>query len=137
MGTESGCDTHVLVADVVVMDDSAVLLVRRSPASDDAAGWGLPGDALRFGEAPDACARRVLNEGLGLAPEWITLAEVESAVEGGVWSLVFHFRCDADRPPAPGSAIAEARFFQIEHLPPTAHGAWERDVIYRVMTGAG
>jgi len=67
----------------------------------------------------------------------LSLAEVESAVEGGVWSLVFHFRCDADRPPAPGSAIAEARFFQIEHLPPTAHGAWERDVIYRVMTGAG
>ena len=127
---------QVLCVDVIVMDDSAVLLVRPNPAHEDAPGWRLPGEMLRFGEAPETCARRILRDQLGLEPEWVALAEVESSVDGGVWSLVFHFRCDADRRPAPGPAMAEARFFQIEHLPPTAHGTRERDVIYRVITAA-
>jgi len=97
----------------------------------------LPTDMLRFGEAPETGARRILRDRLGLEPEWVALAEVESSVDGGVWSLVFHFQCDADRRPAPGPGIAEARFFQIEHPPPTAHGTRERDVIYRVITAAG
>jgi len=128
---------HVLVADVVVQDNSAVLLVRPRTPSDGAEGWRLPTDMLRFGEAPETGARRILRDRLGLEPERVVLAEVESSVDGGVWSLVFHFQCDADRRPAPGPAIAEARFFQIEHLPPTAHGTRERDVIYRVITAAG
>ena len=137
METKLGCEMHVLVADVVVQDDSAVLLVRPRTPSDGAEGWRLPTDMLRFGEAPETGARRILRDRLGLEPEWAVLAEVESSVDGGVWSLVFHFQCDADRRPAPGPAIAEARFFQIEHLPPTAHGTRERDVIYRVITAAG
>ena len=137
METKLGCEMHVLVADVVVQDDSAVLLVRPRTPSDGAEGWRLPTDMLRFGEAPETGARRILRDRLGLEPEWVALAEVESSVDGGVWSLVFHFQCDADRRPAPGPGIAEARFFQIEHLPPTAHGTRERDVIYRVITAAG
>ncbi|TMJ01828.1 MAG: NUDIX domain-containing protein [Bacillati bacterium ANGP1] len=131
------CDIHALEADVVVQEDSSVVLVRPRTPSDGAEGWRLPTDMLRFGEAPETGARRILRDRLGLEPEWVVLAEVESSVDGGVWSLVFHFQCDADRRPAPGPAIAEARFFQIEHLPPTAHGTRERDVIYRVITAAG
>ena len=130
------CDIHALEANIVIQQDSSVLLVRPRAPSDGAEGWRLPGDMLRFGEAPETCARRILRDQLGLEPEWLALAEVESSVDGGVWSLVFHFRCDADRRPAPGPAMAEARFFQIEHLPPTAHGTRERDVIYRAMTVA-
>ena len=137
METKLGCEMHVLVADVVVQDDRAVLLVRPRTPSDGAEGWRLPTDMLRFGEAPETGARRIVRDRLGLEPEWVVLAEVESSVDGGVWSLVFHFQCDADRRPAPGPGIAEARFFQIEHLPPTAHGTRERDVIYRVITAAG
>ena len=137
MGRESGCDVHVLTADVVVQDDSAVLLVRPETPHDGAEGWRLPEERLRFGEAPEACARRLLKEQLGLEPEWVALAEVESSVDGAVWSLTFHFKCDADRRPVAGPAIAEARFFQIEHLPATAHGTWEREVVYRVVTAAG
>jgi len=131
---EQPCEIHAFEVDVIVQDDSAVLLVRPRTLPGGAEGWCLPGGALRFGEAPDAGARRVLRDQLALIPEWLTLAGVESDVQQGVWRLVFHFRCDADRKPVSGPDVAEARFFQIEHLPPTAHGAWERDVIYRVIT---
>src|SRR2546428_12687350 len=127
METKLGCEMHVLVADVVVQDDSAVLLVRPRTPSDGAEGWGLPTDMLRFGEAPETGARRILRDRLGLEPEWVVLAEGESSVDGGVWSLGFHFQCDADRRAAPGPAIAEARVFQIEDPPPPAHGARGRD----------
>ena len=133
---DSQCSLHVLAADVVVQDDSAVLLVRPTTPHDGAEGWRLPAERLRFGEAPEACARRLLKEQLGLEPEWVALAEVESSVDGAVWSLTFHFKCDADRRPVAGPAIAEARFFQIEHLPATAHGTRKREIVYRVVTAA-
>lgn len=128
------CDLHALVADAVVLADSAALLVRpRDPQGRP--GWTLPGEALRHGEHPQACVERVLREQLGLTPEWLELAEVESQ-PGDRWHLFFHYRCEAGGPPIPGAAIAETRFFQVEHLPETAHGTWERDVIYRVLMGA-
>lgn len=130
---ERHCGAHTLLADVVVQGDSAVLLVRLPRPPDGREGWRLPGDLMRHGEHPEACVRRVLKQHLGLEPDWLVLAEVES-IPGENWQLVFHYRCDADRPPTPGESVREARFFQIEHLPETAHGRWERDVIYRVMT---
>jgi ADP-ribose pyrophosphatase YjhB (NUDIX family) len=135
-GMDAGqCRVHSLTADVVVVADSAVLLVRPASPADGAAGWRLVGDALRFGEPPEAAARRALREQVGLDPEGLVLAEVESTVQE-VWTLTFHFRCEADRPPSPGPQILEARFFQVEHLPDTAHGSWEREVIFRVVGGS-
>lgn len=131
---EKRCDLHALIADVVVLADSAVLLVRPHDPPDRP-GWRLPGEPLRHGEHPQACAARVLQDQLGLAPDWLELAEVES-LPGEPWHLFFHYKCEAAQAPAPGPAIAEARFFQIEHLPDTARGPWEREVIYRVLTGA-
>lgn len=128
------CDVHALTSDVVVLADSTVLLVRPKDPPAGREGWRLPADALRHGEHPQACASRLLKERLGLEPAWMELAEVES-VPGEPWHLFFHYRCEADRAPSPSPEIAEARFFQVEHLPSTAHGEWERDVIYRVMGG--
>ncbi len=130
------CGVHSLAADVVVLADSAVLLVRPAAPPDGAAGWRLVGDRMRFGEAPQAAARRALREQVGLDPDELVLVEVESQV-AEVWRLVFHFRCETDRPPSLGPEISEARFFQVEHLPPLARGAWERDVIFRVLGGWG
>lgn len=129
-------DLHTLIADAVVQTDSAVLLVRPASPPDEQEGWRLPGDQLLHGEHPEACIRRVLKEQLGLDPQWLELAEVES-IPGQNWQLIFHYRCDADRMPTPAQNIEEARFFQLEHLPQTAHGMWERDVIYRVIIGSG
>jgi ADP-ribose pyrophosphatase YjhB (NUDIX family) len=130
--TRSGLTT--LWVDIVVCDDSAVLLVRPTAPREGTAEWRLPGAALQYGEAPNAAARRVLHDDVGLDPEYVPLADVESTMSDGVWTLIFHFRCDADRPPQAGRQIAEARFFQVEHLPPTANGTRERDIIFRVLS---
>jgi ADP-ribose pyrophosphatase YjhB (NUDIX family) len=134
MHAETRPGRTVLWVDIVVCDDSAVLLVRPTVPPDRLADWGLPGTALPFGEAPQAAARRVLHDTVGLDMEDVRLADVESTIRDGVWTLTFHFRCDADRPPQARPQIAEARFFQIEHLPPTAHGTREREIIFRVLS---
>src|SRR2546422_10416794 len=94
------CDIHALEADVVVQEDSSVVLVRPRTPSDGAEGWRLPENPLRFGEAPETCARRILRDQLGLEPEGVALAEVEASMGGGGWSLVVRFRCEGDRRPA-------------------------------------
>ncbi len=127
---EVRCDIHTLVSDIVVLADSAVLLVKDA---DPDRGWRLPGGPLRHGEQPEAAARRLLQEQIGMTPEAVDLVDVES-VAGSNWHLYFHFRTDLDRHPAPGPAIGELRLFQLEHLPATQHGTWERDVIYRVVS---
>lgn len=134
MHAETQPSLPALWVDVVVCDDGTVLLVRPTAPREGTAEWRLPGAALQYGEAPDAAVRRVLHDNVGLDPESVLLADVESAMRDGVWTLNFHFRCDADRPPRPGPQIAEARFFQVEHLPLTAHGTHERDIIFRVLS---
>ncbi len=134
MHAETRSGRTELWVDIVVCDDSAVLLVRASAPREGTPEWRLPGAAMQYGEAPDTAARRVLHDHVGLDPEYVQLADVESTMCEGVWTLTFHFRCDADRPPQPGPQIAEARFFQVEHLPPTAHGTHERDIIFRVFS---
>ncbi len=126
---ERRCELHALVADAVVQEDSGVLLVQLATATD---GWQLPGGALHHGEHPENCIRRLLKTQVGLEPDWLVLAEVES-VPGQPWRLIFHYRCDANAPLRRGEGVREARFFQLEHMPATANGPWERDVIYRVI----
>ncbi len=130
---ERRCGFHTLIADAVVQEDSGVLLVWDADASAGREGWRLPGARLHHSEHPEACIRRVLKAQVGLEPDWLVLAEVES-VPGEDWQMIFHYRCDADRPPVIGENVREARFFQVEHLPQTANGTWERDVIYRVIS---
>ncbi len=123
-----------LLADAVVQEDSGVLLLQLVNRVNGREGWRLPGGTLDRGEHPEAAIRRALKMQVGLEPEYLTLAEVES-VPGDHWRLLFHYRCDANRPPTIGEGVRVARFFQLEHLPQTAHGDWERDVIYRVIAG--
>ncbi len=129
---ERSCGIHTLVADAVVQEDSGVLLLQLARAPDGLAGWRLPGGQLNHSEHPEACIRRMLKAQVGLEPEYLVLAEVES-VPGDDWRLIFHYRCDANRAPVTGKSVQDARFFQLEHLPQTANGTWERDVIYRVI----
>jgi len=130
------CGVHALAAYVVVLSDSSVLLVQLTNPPAGHPGWCLPGDALRHGEHPENCVARILTEQLGLQPGRLELAEIES-IPGEPWHLFFHYTCEADRLPVAAGEIAEARFFQLEHLPQTAHGTWERDVVYRVVAGGG
>src|SRR5437899_1396766 len=54
---DSQCSLHVLAADAVVHDDSAVLLVRRTSPYDGDEGWRLHAGRLQYGDAQEACAR--------------------------------------------------------------------------------
>jgi len=122
-----------LLADAVVQQDSGVLLVQLMTGVEDQEGWRLPGGPLEYGEHPEAAIRRILKAQVGIVPDNITLAEVESVL-GAPWRLIFHYRCDVTSVLAIGDGVRAARFFQLEHLPETAHRAWERELIYRVIT---
>ena len=127
-----------LVADVAVVADDRVLLVRYQDVSryDGQRGWFLPDDYLAEGEHPDAAAGRILREqaGLELNP---ALAEIESFADGA-WHLIFHYRAAAAAPDAvrPGANVAAAQWFPLDALPPDAeqaHEGWAGDVLSRLL----
>jgi ADP-ribose pyrophosphatase YjhB (NUDIX family) len=127
-----------LVADVAVVADRRVLLVRYEDVSryDGQRGWFLPDDYLTDGEHPDAAARRILREQAGLELE-PALAEIES-LSNGAWHLIFHYRAAAAAPDAvrPGANVAAAKWFPLDALPPDdeqAHDGWARDVLSRIV----
>src|ERR671930_2809074 len=135
----SECRAHKLVADLALLAQGQVLLVRDGDVSryDGQRGWFLPDDYLAEGEHPDAAAGRILREqaGLELDP---ALAEIESLADG-LWHLIFHYRAAAAAPDAvrPGANVAAAQWFPLDALPADAeqaHEGWAGDVLSRVIT---
>lgn len=127
-----------LVADVAVVADGRVLLVRYEDVSryDGQRGWFLPDDYLAEGEHPDAAARRILREQAGLQLE-PTLAEIES-LANGTWHLIFHYRAAAAATDEvrTGANIAAAEWFLLDALPPDAeqaHEGWASNVLSRLF----
>ena len=132
------CRIHKLVADVAVVAEGKVLMVRYRDTKpyDGQRGWFLPDDYLADGEHPDAAARRILREQAGLELE-PTLAEIES-LANGPWHLTFHYRAAAAATDAvrAGANVAAAEWFPLDALPPDAeqaHEGWARDVLSRVF----
>jgi ADP-ribose pyrophosphatase YjhB (NUDIX family) len=118
-----------------------VLLVRYAdPAKyDGERGWFLPDDFLAEGEHPLRAARRILHEQVGLPELRPALGFIESFANGA-WHLIFHHRIALrSRPPfAPSSALAEARWFAFDALPPTedvAHDGWALEIVERHRRG--
>src|SRR6058998_4295066 len=74
------CTVHKLVADIAVLADRQVLLVRYKDTRsyDGQQGWFLPDDYLMFVEHPDEAAARILREQVGMAAPRITLDHIES-----------------------------------------------------------
>jgi ADP-ribose pyrophosphatase YjhB (NUDIX family) len=114
----------------VAVADSAVLLVRPQPQGDL---WRLPGGELDHGEHPHAAALRHLAAQCGLQPDRLEVAFVDSQ-SSPEWRLTFYYVCYEAGRPAAGSDVAEARYFQMEHLPELVDGHRTRDAIYRAMT---
>lgn len=129
-----------LVADVAVLDDGGVWLVRYRDANryDHQAGWFLPDDLIHHAEDPADAASRILREQLGLTGTAPRLDHVESFTgRDRSWHLVFHYALVLDRAPAaePSIDVAEARRFRLDALPPrgeVAHGGWALDTIRRL-----
>src|SRR2546427_10357628 len=102
------CTVHKLVADIAVLADRQVLLVRYKDTRsyDGQQGWFLPDDYLMFVEHPDEAAARILREQVGMAAPRITLDHIES-FGGGTTPrhLIFPYKT-TPRGAVPGAAGA-------------------------------
>lgn len=138
---ETDCSIHKLVADVAVIAEGRVLLVkyRELDKYDHQKGWFIPDDLLRHVEHPDRGARRVLHEQVGLVPEDLKLNHMESFIgEDGTWHLIFHYVWNADKIPkvAPSKDLEAAEWFPLDALPPhgdVAHEGWAHQVLSRII----
>jgi 8-oxo-dGTP pyrophosphatase MutT (NUDIX family) len=66
------------------------LLVQRSRSVDEGQTWGVPGGAIKAGEAPETAARRETLEEIGTLPSY-RVTEIQHQDCGGGW--VFHVIC--------------------------------------------
>jgi ADP-ribose pyrophosphatase YjhB (NUDIX family) len=129
-----GCRAHKLVADVAVLSEDRVLLVRYRDVGryDGQRGWFLPDDFLDHLEHPDTAAGRILSEQAGLSPE-VRLDHIESFGDGA-WHLIFHYRAALPEAVAVrgGENVAAAEWFPLGALPDDAemaHEGWAREVL--------
>ncbi len=139
---ETTCTVHKLIADVALLHDDRVAMVRypRSGDYDHQTGWFLADDELAFLEHPQDAAKRILHEQLGVRDLEPRLDHVES-FQGNdrSWHLAFHFVADVSEPAAvsPGEGIASLQWFSLSQLPErnaVAHHGWALDVISAITT---
>jgi len=149
----TNCTLHTLIADVCLIHDGKVLLVKYTDTNkyDHQSGWFLPDDALHHLEHPQDAARRILKEQLGLSVHDLKLNHIESFKgNDGSWHLAFHYRVVLTAKPGlePSSDISEAEWFSVpdgtavpdgaavDALPPKnefAHHGWGHTVIKAVL----
>jgi len=113
-------------------------LVKYSDSSqyDDQPGWFLPNDELRHVEHPEAGAKRILREQLGIDSAALKLVDVESFIgDNKSWHLIFDFLAfPASMKVIGGNGLAEAKWFEIDKLPGPdefAHKGWGRAVLVK------
>ena len=129
------CTLHRLVADVALFAEGKVLLVKYRDVSnyDGQGGWFLPDDFLQPFEHPHDAAKRIVSDQAGVHVADLGLANIES-FGNGWWHLVFHYRADLPAIPdiAEGANVAEAAWFDLDHLPDSAemaHHGWASETI--------
>lgn len=83
------------VTAAVITRGDRCLIARRKPDAPQALLWEFPGGKIRFGERPEACLRREIQEELGMAVEVTALFSVESHVYGDRHILLLVYRCTA------------------------------------------
>ena len=103
------------VSVVVTNLQGDVLLLRHSYGPKV---WALPGGGLKRGEDPEACARREVQEELGLELGAVKpVGTLEEVLSGAPHTAhLFHGTCNA-RPRPDGREVIEARFFPSHSLP--------------------
>jgi ADP-ribose pyrophosphatase YjhB (NUDIX family) len=135
------CQIHKLVADIAVLADDHVVLVRYrdTGAYDGQRGWFVPDDFLSHGEHPEEAARRIAREQIGLELSRVRLSYVESFANGA-WHLIFHYVSDLDEMPtiSPGENVDAHEWFGLQDLPPaeeTAHEGWTLEIVAGALGG--
>lgn len=81
---EKSCGVHKLVADVALLAEGHVLMVRYRDTSryDGQPGWFLPDDYLIYLEHPDDAAKRIAQDQAGFALDQVLLDHIESFGNG-------------------------------------------------------
>ncbi|MBI2844943.1 MAG: NUDIX domain-containing protein [Chloroflexi bacterium] len=133
------CGIHKLVADVALLSEGQVLLVRYKDTSkyDGQKGWFLPDNFLNHLEHPDDAAKRILREQAGIEMPEASLSFIES-FGNGWWHLVFHYLAELRQAPNlnAGDNIAAMDWFPLDRLPDPkemAHHGWGRDVLNQML----
>ncbi len=137
----SKCDLHSLIADVALLVEGRVLLVRYKDINkyDHQQGWFLPDDALKHFEHPDQGAKRILKEQLGLSVPEAQLSKIESFKgNDGSWHLAFHYKAEFDKAPPvkPSEDLAGTEWFELGKLPErseVAHHGWALAVLRDII----
>lgn len=108
----------------MIVQDNQILLVRQHGNAQ----WVMPGGAAARGETLRTAAAREAHEETGCTVEPERLLGLYTAVHEGMTNHVAVFVCRALTPPRPklDLEIAEARFWPLAALPPTAHSAVDR-----------
>lgn len=138
------CTVHRLIADICVVAEDHVLLVRYDDTAghDGQPGWFLPDDLLEHGEPPEETAVRLLYRQTGIEAPAPFLSHVESFIGGrGRWHLAFHYVAQLPNRPrvTPGTGVREAAWFDLVKLPPkkdVAHGGWALQTIREILLRA-
>ena len=92
--TSTHCGVHQLVADVTLLNENRVLMIRTNngPPPEGHDGWYLPDDYVGDLEHPDDAAHRILEEQADTSSEYVKLSHIDSYVAGdGAWNLAFHY----------------------------------------------
>jgi len=135
------CRIHKLVADICLLAEGKVLLVRYRDVRkyDGETGWFLPDDYLQHLEHPDEAVRRILQDQAGVTPPPVALSHIESFEGNGFWHLIFHYKAElarAEEVPLQGNIMA-AQWFPLSALPApeeVAHGGWGLETIQKILS---
>ena len=138
------CDQHSLIADITLLAEGKVLLVRYKDANkyDQQKGWFLPDDALNHLEHPDQGAKRILKEQLNFDAVPSTLHHIESFKGNDKsWHLVFHYKAELAKVPSllPSADLEKAEWFDLKNLPPpaeVAHHGWALGILLLILEKA-
>jgi ADP-ribose pyrophosphatase YjhB (NUDIX family) len=118
-----------LIANLVIVDRRGRVLLA---PDDEAPRWWLPGAQLRPYEHPDDALHRALADTITAADAQAahpTLHHIESFRGRRGWHVMFNHRLKARA----AAAHKGCEWFDAGQLPRLAHGAWEREVIARVL----
>jgi len=129
-----------LTVDGVVIRNGKILLIRRK--NEPFKGrWALPGGFVEYGETVEEAVMREVAEETGLATEIDGIAGVYSDPgrdpRGHTISIAYLLSPKDDSEPEGGDDAAEAKFFDVNELPPLAfdHDRIIKDALHTMNHG--
>jgi ADP-ribose pyrophosphatase YjhB (NUDIX family) len=116
----SALSLHALSSVVAVRNGEILLQQGAYPGLEQ--WWSLLESNLKFGEAPEDCARRVLNEQAHVTVNNLRLLYIQSSLYKDVhWDLWFIYAAKVEGEPSPGEGNWKVQYFPLDQLPANVH----------------